>query len=137
MKIEPDELFCLEFFQIRSLVKLPGFFESDFWDRILPQLSCTEPAVFHAVIALASTQRSQEFTGCMRISPEDPFVDYDYETEKWERFALQQYNKAIASVCMKTSRLVCSEVRHDLTDRKALLGQQASLTRRNGHRSEE
>ncbi|OKL56418.1 hypothetical protein UA08_08110 [Talaromyces atroroseus] len=93
--VDADELFCLEFFQVRSLVKLPGLFDSEFWDQVLPQLSCTQGAVFHAVIALASTQRSQEFTSCMRESSDNPFIDYDSETEKWDRFALKQYNKAI------------------------------------------
>jgi Fungal specific transcription factor domain len=95
MKVDADELYCLEFFQIRSLVKLPGLFDSEFWEQVLLQLSCTQSAVFHAVIALASTQRSQEFTACMRDSSENPFIDYDSEVERWDRFALKQYNKAI------------------------------------------
>jgi hypothetical protein len=31
----------------------------------------------------------------MRKGPDNPFIDYDSEIKKWDRFALQQYNKAI------------------------------------------
>lgn len=95
LKVDSDELICLEFFQFRSLFKLPGFFDTGFWEQIVPRLSAKEPAVMHAVVALASTQRSQEYISCMRTNPEDPFFDYDFEVAKWDRFALQQYNKAI------------------------------------------
>lgn len=94
-RVDADELVCLEFFRLRCLTKLPGFFDASFWEEIVPQLSSSAPAVFHAVIALASTQRSQEYTSCMRKGPDNPFIDFNFEIEKWDRFALQQYNKSI------------------------------------------
>lgn len=94
-RVDADELVCLEFFRLRCLVKLPGFFDASFWEQTVPQLSSSAPAVFHAVVALASTQRSQEYTSCMRKGPDNPFIDYDSEIKKWDRFALQQYNKSI------------------------------------------
>ncbi|EED16268.1 conserved hypothetical protein [Talaromyces stipitatus ATCC 10500] len=94
--VDADELVCLEFFRLRSLVKLPGFFDTSFWEQTVPQLSHTTPAIFHAVVALASTQRSQEYTSCMRKGSHNPFIDYKVEIKKWDRYALQQYNKSIA-----------------------------------------
>lgn len=94
-RVDTDELVCLDFFRLRCLVKLPGFFDASFWEQTVPQLSSSAPAVFHAVVALASTQRSQEYTSCMRKGPDNPFIDYDTEIKKWDRFALQQYNKSI------------------------------------------
>ncbi|QGA20177.1 hypothetical protein EYB26_007878 [Talaromyces marneffei] len=94
-RVDADELVCLDFFRLRCLVKLPGFFDASFWEKTVPQVSSSAPAVFHAVVALASTQRSQEYTSCMRKGPDNPFIDYDSEIKKWDRFALQQYNKSI------------------------------------------
>lgn len=95
-RVDADELVCLDFFRLRSLLKLPGFFDASFWEQTVPQLSSSAPAVFHAVVALASTQRSQEYTSCMRQGPENPLIDYESEIKKWDRFALLQYNKSIA-----------------------------------------
>lgn len=94
-RVDADELVCLDFFRLRCLVKLPGFFDASFWEQTVPQLSSSAPAVFHAVVALASTQRSQEYTSCMRKGPDNPFIDYDSEIKKWDQFALQQYNMSI------------------------------------------
>lgn len=94
-RVDADELVCFDFFQFRCLAKLPGFFDASFWEEIVPQLSYSAPAVFHAVIALAATQRSQEYTSCMRKGPDNPFINYSFEIQKWDRFALQQYNKSI------------------------------------------
>ncbi|KAH8700148.1 hypothetical protein BGW36DRAFT_395302 [Talaromyces proteolyticus] len=97
-KANADEASCFEFFHARTMLKLPGYFNSEFWERIVLQISSSEPAVFHAVLALVSTQRSQEMDGCMRPDSDSLSVDYDVEMSKWDRFALQHYNKAIVQL---------------------------------------
>ncbi|KAL1966405.1 hypothetical protein VTN77DRAFT_4547 [Rasamsonia byssochlamydoides] len=72
---------------------MPGVFDSRFWETIILQVSSSEPAVFHAVVALASTQRGQELRECLRRDS-----NTDEITNQWDRFALQQYNKAIADL---------------------------------------
>ncbi|KAJ5808005.1 hypothetical protein N7474_009274 [Penicillium riverlandense] len=69
-------LFCTQTSQA-----LTGFFTSDFWNRLLPQLSHSEPIVRHAVAAVgAAYQRYQGIA---------------VGSERTENFMLQQYNQAI------------------------------------------
>jgi hypothetical protein len=97
-KATKDESSCFEFYHVRTMLKIPGFFNSGFWDRIVLQISSTEPAVFHATIALAATQRSQELHTTMRNEWDSKFIDCDSEMKKWDRFALMHYNKSIAQL---------------------------------------
>ncbi|CRG90063.1 Autophagy-related protein 2 [Talaromyces islandicus] len=97
-KATKDESSCFEFYYLRTMLKIPGFFNSGFWDRIVLQISSTEPAVFHATIALAATQRSQELHSSMRNEWDVKFLDCDSEMDKWDRFALMNYNKAISQL---------------------------------------
>jgi hypothetical protein len=57
-----EELVYFDFFCRRTALKLPGVFESTFWEHLIFQASSSEPAVLHAVIALASAHRSEETT---------------------------------------------------------------------------
>lgn len=56
-----------------------GFFVSELWDHLLPQLSHTEPAVRHAITAVAAAHRQ--------------YIAGSQGSE--EEFILQQYNRAI------------------------------------------
>lgn len=53
-----DEEARFDFFERRTSIKLPGLFDSDFWETIVIQISLTEPAVFYAATALASLQKN-------------------------------------------------------------------------------
>lgn len=97
-KASSEEASCFEFYSVRTMLKIPGFFNSGFWDRIVLQFSSTEPAVFHATVALAATQRSQELHRSMRNTWDVRFLDCDSEMKKWDRFALMNYNKAISQL---------------------------------------
>ncbi|KAJ5601273.1 hypothetical protein N7510_010807 [Penicillium lagena] len=69
-------LFCTQTSQA-----LTGFSTSDYWNRLLPQLSHSEPIVRHAVVAVGvAHQRHQGIA-----------IDF----EQTEKFMLQQYNQAI------------------------------------------
>ncbi|KAH7153589.1 hypothetical protein EDB81DRAFT_687905 [Dactylonectria macrodidyma] len=81
-----------DWFRHRAIVKLCGVFGSRFWDTLVLQASMTAPAVLHALLALSSAHKA-EMTGGSQ--PEHG------------RFALEQYNKAIACLrphFTKTSR---------------------------------
>ncbi|OBT78642.1 hypothetical protein VF21_02239 [Pseudogymnoascus sp. 05NY08] len=96
-RVSSDEGTSFDFFRNRTSVKLPGMFGSEFWETVVFQVSSVEPAVLHATIALASLQRSNEYQESVKgggaISTLSSAPD---AAVKWNRFALQQYNKAIA-----------------------------------------
>ena len=50
----PEEKLHLEWFRRRTVTKLPGSFQSDFWTTLLIQASVSEPCILHAVLALGS-----------------------------------------------------------------------------------
>ncbi|KAK5995397.1 Aspercryptin biosynthesis cluster-specific transcription regulator atnN-like protein [Cladobotryum mycophilum] len=60
-----------EYFRYYTNTKLPGVFESDFWESLVFQASAQEPAVLHAITALGAAHKDEE------------------------RIALVEYNKAI------------------------------------------
>ena len=74
---------------------MPGIFGSDFWESLVLQLSLREPAVLHAVIALAATHRRGVTPGQLR-RPLPSLEDGGLAMDPNERLALQQYNKAIS-----------------------------------------
>lgn len=47
------------FFLGQMVVKLPGVFQSEFWEKLVPQASLQESSVLHGVIALAAAQRRE------------------------------------------------------------------------------
>ena len=57
--IGADEHTYMEWFVCRTAKKLPGAFDSSFWTTLLLQASCSEDAVLHAVLTLASVHRSE------------------------------------------------------------------------------
>ncbi|KAL9016676.1 MAG: hypothetical protein Q9185_006003 [Variospora sp. 1 TL-2023] len=75
------------FFRLRTVPEISGFFPSDFWDRLIPLASFYEPALKHAVIALASLHERFENGDESILKSNDDLVEGG--------FALQQYNKAI------------------------------------------
>lgn len=87
-----EESTCFDYFRERTVVKMPGAFDSTFWENIVLRVSSSEPAVFHAVVALAATQRGLELHDSCRDS------NVGAITNQWDRVALQQYNKAIENL---------------------------------------
>lgn len=73
-------------FRDRTVEDLTAYFSSDFWSRIVLQLSHEEPCVQHAVVALgAAHEQFEEFGIGRRVN--------DNKESKY--FALQQYGKAM------------------------------------------
>ncbi|KAK3361145.1 hypothetical protein B0T24DRAFT_539402 [Lasiosphaeria ovina] len=88
---------ALDFFWARTSIKLPGVFDSGFWDSLVFQASFSEPAVLHAVIALAATHRRHGMGTRPMGGGRNPLSPSTVtEMDPDERLALQHYNKAIA-----------------------------------------
>jgi len=79
---ELDERRSFHHFRIRTADDLSGCFDSNFWNRLVLQLSHSEPAIKHALIALGDAHESYQ---AGRI---DSFIS--------PGLALQQYNRAIS-----------------------------------------
>ena len=62
-----------------------GYFESEFWDYLVLQVSHTEPTVRHALLALSSIYESSEANELAQEASAGPV----------NTFALQQYTKAV------------------------------------------
>ncbi|KAJ9227401.1 transcriptional regulator family: Fungal Specific TF [Paecilomyces variotii] len=78
------ELFCTQTSQA-----IAGFFASEFWCRVLPQLSFWDPAVRHAIIAVSATHEQRILAAS---SVQQSTVS---QTQRNEKLVLEQYNKAI------------------------------------------
>ncbi|KAI1327195.1 hypothetical protein F5Y16DRAFT_372308 [Xylariaceae sp. FL0255] len=81
--LDPQEESCFRWFRYRTFVKLPLPFISPFWHTLVFQACATEPAVFHAVIALSAAHRK------------DTFIDDTEKSSSDAEFMLLQYGKAI------------------------------------------
>ena len=86
--IGPEEKGCFEWFKDRTVEKLPGSFDSKFWDTLLFQAIVDEPSVLYAVLALSSIHRRKI------LWRNGPTRSGDVPDEH-ERFMLRQYGKAI------------------------------------------
>jgi hypothetical protein len=68
----------------RAIYDISGYFESDFWDRLVLRISSTEPVVRHALLGLSSLCETYYSRGLNEL-----------QSESHAQFALQQYNKAV------------------------------------------
>ena len=88
-----QEARSFQYFQLRAAPDLSGYFDSGFFSHLILQVSCAEPAVWHAVIALGSLFRSFEVASFgPRLA-----VAQDY-------FAVRHYNQAVRHLVMKMSQ---------------------------------
>ncbi|EHK23414.1 uncharacterized protein TRIVIDRAFT_147011 [Trichoderma virens Gv29-8] len=90
-----------EYFRRYTTTKLPGLFESGFWDSLVLQASEQEPAVLHAVTALGAAHKNEE-----RIS----LTEYNKAIRHLRR-SLNRSDKEALRVCLITCMLfVCIEL---------------------------
>ena len=75
------------FFRSRTAPQLAGYFVSEFWERLIPLSTHQQPAIRHAVIALAALHERFE-------NSDDSILSSNYDIVQGG-FALQQYNRAI------------------------------------------
>ena len=88
MSLEESRSF--EYFQIRTIPQLSGYFKSPFWSRYVLRTAIEEPSIRHAVIALGSLHE--------RFEAGDPSVLKSNLDRLEGGFALQQYIKAIGKL---------------------------------------
>ena len=75
------------FFRSRTAPQLAGYFISDFWNCLVPLCTHQQPAIRHAVVALASLHERFE-------NNDNSILSSNYDIAQGG-FALQQYNRAI------------------------------------------
>ena len=88
---DAQERRAFSFFQARTKVQLAGFYECEFWDRVLLQAAHEDPGIRHGLIALASLHEEFEQKGDANFHGLD--------------FALRQYNLAIRQRLDKMSQI--------------------------------
>lgn len=87
-----------DYFRQRTAPALAGQFESKFWYQLVLQVSQTEPAVRHAVVALGSLHETLDRNGEEISTITASLIGRE--------FSLQQYDKSVTSL---RSRLVSEE----------------------------
>lgn len=101
---DPGERGLFDWFTRRSVTKLPGSFTSEFWSGLLPQTSLSEPAVWHAILALSSTHRAGVLVA-------DGLADGIGQPLEPETLTLQNYVKAIRHLGPHFSKTEATSVR--------------------------
>lgn len=94
--LSDEEHVCLDWLIRQTAKKFSGFFPSEFWSTLIFQASAQEPAVRHAVIALASAHRFEQPWGLRASDASKSFSN--------EHFTLRHYNKAIQHLCANTTQ---------------------------------
>ena len=85
---DPIERRSFQFFRCRTAPQLAGYFVSTFWDSLVPLATHYQPAIRHAVVALASLHE--------RFEKNDNSIHSSNYDIAQGGFALQQYNRAIS-----------------------------------------
>ena len=95
MRGSDEERRSFDFFLNRTASQLSGFWESDFWGCSILRATHHQPALWHAVLALASLHERFEAGDRSVMNP------------IWDKgeggFALKQYNQAIQQLIKPTS----------------------------------
>ena len=81
---------CFNFFRTRTAPHLAGFFDTSFWENLLPRATFYEPVLRHAMLALSSLHE--------RFESRDGIIHKTVWSTSEGGFALQQYNQAIRQI---------------------------------------
>lgn len=85
-----DERLCFSYFHGHTIPTLLQSFDSTLWQKLVPQLTRYEPAVYHAIVALSAIHRSSENNG-MQLATPASFKAQD----TWHQFAQDQLGRSI------------------------------------------
>ena len=77
-----------DFFRNHTATVFAGYFDTSFWERLILQVSHSEPAVRHAVVALGS------FHECLNVGDEGSVSKVDVHNDF--QYSLQQYARSLA-----------------------------------------
>ncbi|KAL4951721.1 hypothetical protein BDW69DRAFT_186131 [Aspergillus filifer] len=86
--ITSDERRCYSYFRHFTIPTLSEVFYSPLWRDLILQISMSEPAVYHAVVALGAVHQDSETYGM-------PLPGQDLQNE-WHRFAIEQCGRSFA-----------------------------------------
>ncbi|CEJ61873.1 hypothetical protein PMG11_10389 [Penicillium brasilianum] len=87
--VTSDERRSLSYFQFHTVPTLLGFFDSLIWQKLVLQLSQSEPPVYHAVVAISAIHENCEANG-MPLAAPAPHSD-----NPWQQFAQDQLARSI------------------------------------------
>ncbi|RAH84940.1 hypothetical protein BO86DRAFT_290101, partial [Aspergillus japonicus CBS 114.51] len=85
-----DERRCVAYFQHHTVPTLLEFFDSTLWQKLVLQLSRSEPPVYHAIVALSAIHENSEANGMPLATPSDLAA-----ANPWHQFAQDQLARAI------------------------------------------
>ncbi|KAH8670131.1 hypothetical protein BGZ60DRAFT_527620 [Tricladium varicosporioides] len=95
MGLSGEDARCYDYFRTVMVRKISGFFETEFFDKILLQLSYSEPAIWHALLAFAAFASPEEYFLPGGTSAVPIFS---------RRFALDHYYKALRHLTGRMSQ---------------------------------
>lgn len=87
-----------QLFREKLTPHLIGFFESDFWERLVFQASENDDSIRHALMAIAGLKAATEVTQTEKSAPLRDHLD----AQDHHGFALRYYGKAIQSMRMSS-----------------------------------
>ncbi|RDW65855.1 uncharacterized protein DSM5745_09594 [Aspergillus mulundensis] len=93
--VTTDERRCYSYFQHYTVPTLSDSFDSRLWQEVLCHMSQSDPAVYHAVIALSAVHQDSETHGM-------PLPGQDLKNE-WHLFALEQCGRSFALLSRRQS----------------------------------
>ncbi|CEL11569.1 hypothetical protein ASPCAL14670 [Aspergillus calidoustus] len=82
----PDEKRCVSFFLHRTIPSLTSYYDSSLWQKLVLQMCYSEPAVYHAVVALSAINQDLEKHGIPIPGSESGST--------WHGFALEQCGRS-------------------------------------------
>ena len=85
-----------DFYCSKTARQLSGFFDTSFWERLIPQATLHEPAIRCAVLAVSSLHE--------RFESRDDFIHKSVWNSAQGGFALKQYNHAIRQIIQPSHR---------------------------------
>ncbi|CEL06041.1 hypothetical protein ASPCAL07152 [Aspergillus calidoustus] len=84
-----DERRCLSYFQFHTVPTLLEFFDSALWQKLVLEMSRSEPPVYHAIVALSAIHQNSEENGMPLATPAPSAVN------PWHQFAEDQLARSI------------------------------------------
>ncbi|KAJ0414243.1 C6 zinc finger domain protein [Aspergillus carlsbadensis] len=84
--ITPDEKRCVSFFLHRTIPSFTSYYDSSLWQKLVLQMCYSEPAVYHAVVALSAINQDLEKHGI-------PIPGCESRST-WHGFALEQCSRS-------------------------------------------
>ncbi|RAK99580.1 monooxygenase fmaE [Aspergillus ibericus CBS 121593] len=84
-----DERRCFTYFQHHTVPTFRELFDSSLWQRLVLQMAHSDPAVYHAAVALSAVHQDSETKG-MPLAADLPPTHQD----PWLRFAQEQLGRA-------------------------------------------